>query len=150
MLLNFLTPDEYFDTLRQIYHLSHEQMRLKLAQLAALFNDVLVGKRKYIRDLSKGNIKKTGIAAALIHEPEVVLLDEPFENLDPASQVNLQNLFSKLKKETQTTFLITSHNITHTTEISDRIIVLDRGRVVLDLKERSTMKAELEAFFYHL
>lgn len=148
MLLSFLTPDEYFETLRQLYHMSHEQLQLKLALFSSLFNNELVGKRKYIRDLSKGNIKKTGIAAALIHEPQVVLLDEPFENLDPASQINLQNLFTQLKTETQTTFIVTSHNITHITEISDRIIVLEQGKIVLDIHEKSTMKTELESFFY--
>lgn len=147
MLLGFLMPDEFFETLRQLYGISHAQLRMKLEMLGSLFNNELVGQKKYIRDLSKGNIKKTGIAAALIHEPQVVFLDEPFENLDPMSQVNLQNLFHQLKTETETTFIVTSHNISHITEISDRIIVLEQGKVVLDIPEKGGMKERLEAFF---
>jgi len=147
MLLGFLTPDEFFETLRQLYGMSKEQLRLKLNLFSSLFNNELVGQKKYIRDLSKGNIKKTGIAAALIHEPQVVFLDEPFENLDPMSQVNLQNLFTQLKTETETTFILTSHNITHITEISDRIIVLEHGQLALDIREKLTMSTQLESFF---
>lgn len=65
MLLSFLTPDEYFETLRQLYHLSNEQLALKLGQLSTLFNDELVSKRKYIRDLPKGNIKKNGYCSRI-------------------------------------------------------------------------------------
>src|SRR5690606_39511831 len=89
MLLSFLTPDEYFECLRIIYNLSQQDLFQHLEKFRDFFNDEILGKRKYIRDLSKGNLKKIGIAAALFGHPEIVLLDEPFENLDPSSQNRL-------------------------------------------------------------
>mgnify|MGYP000480260678 CR=1 FL=1 len=63
-----------------------------------IFNDEIIGKKKYLRDLSKGNQKKAGIVAALIGNPEVVILDEPFANLDPTTQIRLKKLLKDLIK----------------------------------------------------
>ncbi|HMP29321.1 MAG TPA: ABC transporter ATP-binding protein [Saprospiraceae bacterium] len=147
MLLNFLTPDEYFDTLRKIYGLSDEDKLIHLELFKNIFNDELLGHMKYIRDLSKGNLKKVGIASAIFNNPQAVLLDEPFENLDPRSQIKLNELFKHLKSETNTTILISSHDINHIAEISDRIIVLEKGSIVLDLMDSQTMKEQLREYF---
>src|SRR5690606_6322110 len=85
MLLSYLTADEYFECLRVIYGLSKQDLLIFLDKFRELFNDEILGNKKYIRDLSKGNVKKVGLAAAFIGNPELVLLDEPFENLDPSS-----------------------------------------------------------------
>ena len=95
MLLAYLTPDEYFQTLRKIYGMSEDDLRVHLEKFTELFNEEILGKKKYIRDLSKGNLKKVGIAAAMMGNPEVVMLDEPFENLDPSSQIRLKKLILK-------------------------------------------------------
>ena len=148
MLLSYLTATEYFETLRKIYGLSDEDLRLHLQKFEEFFNDEILNNKKYIRDLSKGNIKKAGIAAALLGDPEVVLLDEPFENLDPSSQNRLKRLVSKLKDERQTTFLISSHDLTHVTDICDRIVLLEKGKIVRDLKDRKeTMAQALDEYF---
>lgn len=147
MLLSYLTPDEYFETLRKIYHLSEDDLALHLAKFTELFNDEIQGKKKYIRDLSKGNLKKVGIAAALMGNPEVVYLDEPFENLDPSSQVRLKKLILQEKEVSQTTFLISSHDLNHVTEICDRIVLLEKGKVINDLREKAAMMNELKSYF---
>lgn len=147
MLLSYLTPDEYFETLRKIYRLSEEDLRLHLENFKDLFNDEILGKKKYIRDLSKGNLKKVGIAAALMGNPEVVLLDEPFENLDPSSQIRLKKLILGEKEKSNITFLISSHDLNHVTEICDRIVLLEKGKVIKDLKEKELMMSELDSYF---
>ncbi|MFD2201929.1 ABC transporter ATP-binding protein [Shivajiella indica] len=147
MLLSYLTPDEYFEALRKIHQLSEEDLKLHLQKFEELFNDEIIGKKKYIRDLSKGNLKKVGIAAAMIGNPEVVMLDEPFENLDPSSQVRLKKLILQEKERSQVTFLISSHDLNHVTEICDRIVLLEKGKIIKDLNEKSKMVEELNTYF---
>nr|WP_287936248.1 ABC transporter ATP-binding protein [Algoriphagus sp.] len=147
MLLAYLTADEYFETLRKIYGLSEADLKSHLEKFTELFNDEVLGKKKYIRDLSKGNLKKVGIAAALMGNPEVVMLDEPFENLDPSSQIRLKKLILREKEQSKITFLISSHDLNHVTEICDRIVLLEKGKVIRDLREKSEMMSELEAYF---
>lgn len=147
MLLSYLTADEYFETLRKIHKLSDADMQEHLAKFEELFNDEIVGKKKYIRDLSKGNLKKVGIAAAMIGSPEVVYLDEPFENLDPSSQVKLKKFILQEKERSNTTFLISSHDLNHVTDICDRIVLLEKGRIIKDLQEKEQMLEELNTYF---
>lgn len=147
MLLTYLTPDEYFETLRKIYGMSATDLADHIAQFEVLFNGEITGKKKYIRDLSKGNIKKVGIAAALMNNPQAVLLDEPFENLDPSSQSKLKRLIEEYKTQKNTSFLISSHDLNHVTEIADRIVVLEKGSILKDLADKSRMVSELEAYF---
>lgn len=147
MLLAYLTPDEYFETLRVIYGMSVADLKNHLDRFTELFNDEVLGKKKYIRDLSKGNLKKVGIAAALMGNPDVVLLDEPFENLDPSSQIRLKKLILRETENSRITFLISSHDLNHVTEICERIVLLEKGKVIRDLREKSEMMTELEAYF---
>lgn len=147
MLLAYLTPDEYFETLRVIYGMSVADLKNHLDRFTELFNDEVLGKKKYIRDLSKGNLKKVGIAAALMGNPDVVMLDEPFENLDPSSQIRLKKLILREKEASKITFLISSHDLNHVTEICERIVLLEKGKVIRDLREKAEMMSELEAYF---
>src|SRR5690606_37970431 len=147
MLLAFLTADEYFESLRRIYGLSQEDMAQHLEKFRDLFNDEILGKKKYIRDLSKGNLKKVGIAAVLIGNPVAVLLDEPFENLDPSSQNRLKRFILQEKEVNQITFLISSHDLAHVTDICDRIVLLEKGKIIKDLIEKEAMVLELNQYF---
>jgi ABC-2 type transport system ATP-binding protein len=147
MLLAFLTPDEYFETLRKIYGLSEADLQLHLSKFEELFNEEVLGKKKYIRDLSKGNLKKVGIAAAMLGHPQVVFLDEPFENLDPSSQIRLKKLILSELAASKTTFLISSHDLNHVTDLCNRIVLLEKGKVIRDLREKDAMLKELEAYF---
>ena len=147
MLLAFLTADEYFDSLRKIYGLSTEDLSQHLDKFKELFNDEILGKKKYIRDLSKGNLKKVGIAAALLGNPATVLLDEPFENLDPSSQNRLKRFILQEKELNKIAFMISSHDLSHVTDICDRIVLLEKGKVIKDLIEKESMVMELNQYF---
>ncbi|MFO7846514.1 MAG: ABC transporter ATP-binding protein [Balneolaceae bacterium] len=148
MLLPFLTPDEYFDMLREVYQVSPKAAEDRLRQFDPLFNDEIRFKKKYIRSLSKGNRKKTGIAAAFLSEPDLIILDEPFENLDPTSQNRLKKLITTENKNQETTFLISSHDLVHVTDICSRIVLLEKGTVVQDLSgKKEEMATQLNQYF---
>lgn len=147
MLLAYLTPDEYFQSLRKIYKLSESDLQVHLDRFRDFFNDEILGRKKYIRDLSKGNMKKVGIAAAMIGEPKVIMLDEPFENLDPTSQNRLKKLIVEESMDKDLTFMISSHDLNHVTEICDRIVLLEKGMVIKDLNDKELMAGELDSYF---
>ncbi|MDZ7716437.1 MAG: ABC transporter ATP-binding protein [Balneolaceae bacterium] len=148
MLLSYLTPTEYFEALRKIYGMSKQDLDIYTERFREFFNNEILDKKKYIRDLSKGNIKKVGIAAALMGDPEIVLLDEPFENLDPSSQSRLKKLIINERQQNKTTFLISSHDLTHVTDICNRIVLLEKGSIIRDLKDdKETMASALNDYF---
>nr|NQU91529.1 ABC transporter ATP-binding protein [Bacteroidota bacterium] len=93
-LIDFLTPEEYFEFLAGIYKLSKGDLEDFYHDYEAFFNNEILGKSKYIRDLSRGNQQKVGIAAALLTKPDLLVLDEPFNGLDPTTQIRLINLLN--------------------------------------------------------
>ena len=148
MLLPFLTQPEYFDTLKKIYGLSIGDLDSHLERFSPLFNEEIIEKSKYIRDLSKGNQKKVGIASAFMGGPEIILLDEPFENLDPTSQNRLKKMILEERETRNTTFLISSHDLTHVTDICNRILILEKGHIIKDMKDdKEVMAAALAEYF---
>jgi ABC-2 type transport system ATP-binding protein len=77
----------------------------------------------------------------------VVILDEPFANLDPTTQIRLKKLIRNLTLEQDTTFLISSHDLIHITEVCERIVVLDKGELVKDIHTSEATLRELETYF---
>ncbi|MGM0579266.1 MAG: ABC transporter ATP-binding protein [Bacteroidota bacterium] len=146
-LISYLTPEEYFQFLSKIKEISDGDVTAHLKLFESLFNDEIFGKKKYIRDLSKGNKKKLGVAAALLGDPKLVLLDEPFENLDPTSQIRLKKIIQQFQAEKSVTFVISSHDLNHVTEICERIVILDKGEVVKDLQVTERTLQELTEYF---
>lgn len=146
-LIGYLTPEEYFYFIGELRGMNKADVDAFLAQFSEIFNDEILGKKKYLRDLSKGNQKKAGIVAALIGNPEVIVLDEPFANLDPTTQIRLKLLLKELTKNNNSTVLISSHDLGHITEVCERIVVLDKGNVVKDLKTSKETLKELESYF---
>jgi len=144
-LIDFLTPEEYFYFVGRLHNMSKAEINEFLQQYATFFNDEILGKKKYIRDLSKGNQKKVGIIAALLGNPDIIILDEPFANLDPRSQIQLKNLINEIDKSK--TILISSHDLSHVTEVCDRIVVLEKGVLVKDIATTSDTLKELELYF---
>ena len=118
-----------------------------LEQFEELFHGEVIGTKKYLRDLSKGNQKKAGIVAALIGSPEIIILDEPFANLDPTTQIRLKKILKELSDDKDITVLISSHDLMHVTEVCERIVVLDQGVVVKDLSTSEATLSELEQHF---
>src|SRR6056300_963909 len=115
-LIGYLTPEEYFYFIGKLRGQNKSDVNAFISQYEGFFNDEILGKRKFLRDLSKGNQKKVGLIGALIGAPEIVILDEPFANLDPTTQIRLKQLIKSETKDTQTIFLISSHDLTHVTE----------------------------------
>lgn len=146
-LIDYLTPEEYFEFNGKIHGLSPEDNRAYLESMKDFFNDEVLGKKKFIRDLSRGNQQKIGVAAALMAEPAVLVLDEPFNSLDPSSQIRLKNILHKLKKDKKVTMLISSHDLNHVTEVCDRIAILEKGFIVKDIKTSEGTLKELESYF---
>lgn len=146
-LIDYLTPDEYFEFLASLHEYSTGDLKEYLSQFEELFNDEIIGKNKYIRDLSKGNQKKVGIVAALMGNPEIILLDEPFANLDPTTQIRLKNTLTQWKEEHQLTMLISSHDLNHVTEVCERIVLLEKGEVKQDIATSSSTLKDLEDYF---
>jgi len=146
-LIGYLTPEEYFYFIGDLRNRNKADIDTFLNQFEDLFNGEIIGRKKYLRDLSKGNQKKVGIVAALIGDPEVVILDEPFANLDPTTQIRLKKLLKELSKTSGTTILISSHDLIHVTEVCERIVVLDKGVIVRDIETSAATLNELEEYF---
>ena len=146
-LIGYLTPEEYFYFIGDLRGQNKADVDALLAKHEEFFNGEILKNKKYLRDLSKGNQKKVGIIATLIGNPEVVILDEPFANLDPSTQIKLKKLIRNWSQKEQVTFLISSHDLAHTTEVSNRIVVLDKGELVKDIITAPETLKELEEFF---
>ena len=146
-LIGYLTAEEYFYFIGDLRGQTKADVDEFLKQYEDFFNDEILQKKKYLRDLSKGNQKKAGIIAALIGNPDVVILDEPFANLDPTTQIRLKKIIKDLDENTGTTILISSHDLIHVTEVCKRIVVLDKGETVKDIQTSQATLEELEAYF---
>ncbi len=146
-LIGYLTPEEYFYFIGELRGLNKADIDVIMAKHEDFFNGEILKKKKYLRDLSKGNQKKVGIIAALIGSPEVIILDEPFANLDPTTQFRLKKIIKELAEDPQVTILVSSHDLAHTIEVSNRIVALQNGEVVKDIKTSEETLKELEAFF---
>lgn len=146
-LIGYLTPEEYFYFLGELRGQNKATVDEFLKHFTDFFNGEILNAKKYIRDLSKGNQKKVGIVGALIGNPEIIILDEPFANLDPSTQIKLKKLIKDWRQNEQVTFLISSHDLAHTTEVSNRIVLLNRGVIVRDIQTSPETLQELENFF---
>ena len=146
-LIEFLTPEEYFSFVGETYGLNQEDVRQRLSVFSRFMNNEILEQKKYIRNFSAGNKQKIGIIAAMMIQPEVLILDEPFNFLDPSSQIEIRNMILKMNKEQGTTVLISSHNLNYTTDISDRVVLLEKGMVLKDRTNSPETIAELNDYF---
>jgi ABC-2 type transport system ATP-binding protein len=146
-LIPFLTAEEYFAFVAKAYSVTIAEMRLQLDLYKDFFNGEILGQRKYIRDFSLGNKRKIGIVAALMVQPKVLVLDEPFANLDPSSQLKLRKLLQDLQAAKTTTMLISSHDLVHITSVCERIALLEKGIIIKDLGRIEEMLKELALYF---
>jgi ABC-2 type transport system ATP-binding protein len=146
-LIDFLKPEEYFNFVGKLHNKSEGDITFFLDSIKDFFNDEVIGSKKLIRDFSKGNQKKIGIAAALIGDPKLLILDEPFTALDPSSQIRLKRFLADLQSRFNMTMLISSHDLNHITDVCKRIVVLEKGKMVKDLQTDEDTLKELEAYF---
>lgn len=146
-LIGYLTPEEYFYFIGELRGQNKADVDAFLAPFEDFFNGEILGGKKYLRDLSKGNQKKAGIVASFIGNPEVIVLDEPFANLDPTTQIRLKKLIKEQAFGKEVTILISSHDLMHVTEVCERVVVLDKGEKVRDIKTSTETLQELETYF---
>ena len=146
-LIGYLTPEEYFYFIGDLRGQNKADVDALLSKHEEFFNGEILNNKKYLRDLSKGNQKKVGIIATLIGNPEVLVLDEPFANLDPTTVNRLKKIIKELSENPQVTILVSSHDLQHTVEVCDRIVALNKGEVVKDIVTSDETLKELEAFF---
>ena len=146
-LIGYLTAEEYFYFIGDLRNQNKADVDALLVKHKEFFNDEILNSKKYLRDLSKGNMKKVGIIAALIGNPEVIILDEPFANLDPTTVNRLKKIIKELSENPDVTVLVSSHDLVHTVEVCERIVALNKGEVVKDIVTSGETLKELEAFF---
>ena len=147
-LIDYLTPDEYFHFIARICGLSDAQIEEEMKKYEHFMAGEVTGQNKLIRNLSAGNKQKVGIVAALLLRPKVLILDEPFNFLDPSSQSNIKHLLKDYNQETGATILVSSHNLNHTVDICPRIALLENGHIIRDIANRNgEAQAELEDYF---
>lgn len=147
-LIEFLTPKEFFTFIAKVNNIEEQEMEERLNSLQSFLGDEVLGRKVYIRELSAGNKQKVGIVAALLSCPKFVILDEPFNFLDPSSQNHLKKLLIEYKTKHKASILISSHNLHHTTDISNRIVLMEKGEIIKnidDITEESIK--ELENYF---
>ena len=147
-LIDFLTPEEYFAFLGKISGMTQEDVDQRLQAYERFAGGEIFGQKKLIRNLSAGNKQKVGIISALLRKPRTVILDEPFNFLDPTSQLVLKHLITDYARETRATVIISSHNLQHTVDISTRIALLEHGQIIRDLPNtEGSATAELQEYF---
>lgn len=147
-VIDYLTPEEYFQFIARLSNIGEEQMQEELARYEHFMAGEVMGQQKLIRNLSAGNKQKVGIIGALLLHPQVLILDEPFNFLDPSSQNAFKHLMTQYNQETGATILISSHNLNHTVDICPRIALLENGRIIRDLENiNGSAEKELENYF---
>ncbi len=147
-LIDYLTPDEYFAFLAKISNMPQQEVDERLKEYEKFAGEEVIGQNKLIRNLSSGNKQKVGIVAALLRQPKLLILDEPFNFLDPTSQNTLKRMLTDYSQKTGATIIISSHNLQHTIEISTRVVLLEKGVIIKDLmNENESAKEELTSYF---
>ena len=147
-LIDYLTPEEYFYFIGKMYGLKKEEVDERLIPFERFMSGEVIGHKKLIRNYSAGNKQKIGIISAMLHYPQLLILDEPFNFLDPSSQSIIKHLLKKYNEEHQATVIISSHNLNHTVDVCPRIALLEHGVIIRDIiNEDNSAEKELEDYF---
>ncbi len=147
-LIDYYTPEEFFDFVADVYGIDDTTLAERLNGFETLMRDEIIGTGKLIRDFSEGNRQKIGIIGAMIVNPEILILDEPFNYLDPSSQINIARIIHEVNQQHGTTVLISSHNLNFISEICNRIILMEKGVILKDLTNADEAAAkELQSYF---
>ena len=150
-LIDFYTAEEYFEFIAKAYGIDSPTLSERLEIFKPLMRDDILGKKKYLHDFSEGNRQKIGIIGAMLIQPKVLILDEPFNYLDPSSQIIIAKLIQKFNKEQNATVLISSHNLNFISEISSRIILLEKGKIIKDIQNQGKLvEKEIEDYFQEI
>ncbi|MBO97571.1 MAG: multidrug ABC transporter ATP-binding protein [Flavobacteriales bacterium] len=135
---------EYLLFVGKLYNVNNLQnCVLKVMKQTGLLNE----KNKKIQQLSKGFKQRVGLAAALIHNPEILILDEPTTGLDPNQLIEIRNLILELAKNK--TILFSTHILQEVEKICDRIIIINNGEIIDDqsVSNLTKTKTSIENYF---
>jgi ABC-2 type transport system ATP-binding protein len=146
-LIDYLTPEEFFYFVGKLNQLSKADVDDFLSTYQVFFDGAILNKGKYIRDFSKGNQFKIGIIAALLGNPELLILDEPFANLDPSTQLRLVDMIKLMAMERKMCIIVSSHDINHVSEVSSRILLMEKGSIIKDIVGGESAYAEMVDYF---
>ena len=146
-LIDYLTPEEYFYFVGKLNQLSKADVDDFLQSYQVFFDEAILGKGKYIRDFSKGNQFKIGIVAALLTNPELLILDEPFANLDPTTQLRLVDMIKEMAAHKQMCVVVSSHDINHVSEVSSRVLLMEKGKIIKDIAGGEAAFDEMVDYF---
>ncbi|KAA6335831.1 ABC transporter ATP-binding protein [termite gut metagenome] len=147
-LIDYLTPEEYFYFIGKMYGMNKGDVNERLAPFERFMNGEVLGQKKYIRNFSAGNKQKIGIISAILHRPQLLILDEPFNFLDPSSQSIIKQMLRKYNEEAGATVFISSHNLNHTVDVCPRIALLEHGIIIRDIRnENNSAEKELKDYF---
>lgn len=136
---------EYLKYIAEIYKVSFQEID-KIIELTGLNSE----KNKKINQLSKGYKQRVGLAAALIHNPEVLILDEPTTGLDPNQLIEIRKLIKNIGNNK--TVILSTHILQEVEKICDRIIIINKGNIVEDQKvdDLNKNKVNIETHFQKL
>jgi len=147
-LIDFLTPDEFFSFISKIHGISEQDCRCRLNRFDHIMNGEIIHVNKLIRNLSAGNKQKVGIIGSMLHNPHLLILDEPFNFLDPSSQLSMKKILYDYSHDTGATIIISSHNLQHTFDLCTRITLLEHGQIIKDVRnDEANLYKEIENYF---
>ncbi|MHC4487840.1 MAG: ABC transporter ATP-binding protein [Planctomycetota bacterium] len=128
-LYNDLTPRECLEFFARAYHVEQDLIPKRIDQTLE-YIDLEDKRDSLIRHLSRGMVQRMGVAVLLIHEPDLLLLDEPASGLDPKARIQLRNVLNKLSTEGKT-IIISSHILTELSGFCSHIAIMDKGNIKL-------------------
>jgi len=146
-LFDDLTVEEHLELSGPIYGLSKAETAARAAQLLRLL-DLEHGRDTFAAACSHGMRKKTALALALLHNPRVLFLDEPFEGVDPVTSRTIRDLLAAIAQRGITIFL-TSHILSIVDRLAGQILMLRQGRIVWN-SEIAEVKQPLEDLYFEL
>lgn len=134
-----LPPSDTYNLLAKIYEIDGKMYQKRLTELTRLFSlEPLL--HKPVRQLSLGERMRCEIVASLLHEPRILFLDEPTIGLDINARLMIRDLLIKLSQEQGTTLFLTSHDTADIEQVCERVLILDKGALVLDSTIREMKK----------
>lgn len=130
-LWTHLSPYDNFKFFGAIYDIPKQRVEKKIKEFVDLF-EIEEFLNTPVRNLSLGQRIRCEIIASLIHEPKILFLDEPTIGLDPVVKENIRTLIKRMNKEYKTTVVLTSHDVSDIEKLCKRVIIVNKGKIVLD------------------
>lgn len=141
----YLTPEETLDFYGKLSGMAGTRLKKRMEETLRLVG-LLPHRTRRIREFSKGMQQRVGVAQAILHDPDILIFDEPITGLDPIGLREMRELILNLKKSGKTIFF-SSHIISEAEKICDRVAILHRGKLLTILSDIRKSKISLEERF---